>query len=57
MKIIRKHEMIALLNSSIFTDIYLTATAQLNLNVTESLVEVNILYFFEKFMDELYFLS
>ncbi|XP_044509521.1 uncharacterized protein LOC123228248 isoform X4 [Mangifera indica] len=39
MKIIRKHEMIALLNSSIFTDIYLTATAQLNLNVTESLVE------------------
>ncbi|KAJ0089376.1 hypothetical protein Patl1_33066 [Pistacia atlantica] len=39
MKVIRKHEMIALLNSSIITDIDLTATAQLNLNFTDSLVE------------------
>ncbi|KAK0593757.1 hypothetical protein LWI29_035407 [Acer saccharum] len=35
----RKHEMTTLLNSSFITDIDLTATAQLNLNLTESLVE------------------
>ncbi|KAJ4705608.1 putative Vacuolar protein sorting-associated protein [Melia azedarach] len=35
----RKHEMTALLDSSIVTDIDLTGTAQLNLNITESLVE------------------
>lgn len=41
----RKHEMTALLDSSIVTDIDLTGTAQLNLNITESLVEVNIYIF------------
>ncbi|XP_021627253.1 uncharacterized protein LOC110625875 isoform X2 [Manihot esculenta] len=36
---IRRHKMSALLNSSIKTDILLTSTAPLNLNVTESLME------------------
>ncbi|XP_057987743.1 uncharacterized protein LOC110642362 isoform X2 [Hevea brasiliensis] len=36
---IRRHKMSTLLNSSIITDIYLTSTAPLNLNLTESLIE------------------
>lgn len=37
---IRKQEMTAHLNSSILTDIDVTSTMQLNLNCTESLIEV-----------------
>lgn len=37
---IRKQEMTAHLNSSILTDIDVTSTVQLNLNCTESLIEV-----------------
>ncbi|XP_022855282.1 putative vacuolar protein sorting-associated protein 13D [Olea europaea var. sylvestris] len=36
----RKHDESALLNSAMMTDIHLESTAQLNLNITESLVEV-----------------
>jgi hypothetical protein len=40
MAVIRKNEMSALLNSFITTDIQLKSTGQLNLNFTESLIEV-----------------
>ncbi|THG06671.1 hypothetical protein TEA_005294 [Camellia sinensis var. sinensis] len=39
LNITRVHEKSALLNSAFMTDIHLTSTAQLNLNVTESLIE------------------
>ncbi|PSS01845.1 Vacuolar protein sorting-associated protein like [Actinidia chinensis var. chinensis] len=39
LSIIRVHEKSALLNSAIMTDIHITSTAQLNLNVTEALIE------------------
>lgn len=38
----RRDEKNALLNSALMTDIHLTSTSQLNLNLTESLVEVLI---------------
>lgn len=40
MVVIRKNEMSALLNSFIMTDIQLKSIGQLNLNFTESLIEV-----------------
>lgn len=40
MAVIRKNEMSALLNSFITTDIQLKSTGQLNLNFTESVIEV-----------------
>lgn len=40
MAVIRKFEMSALLNSFIMTEIQLKSTGQLNLNFTESLIEV-----------------
>lgn len=40
LKLDRKHKRSALLNTSVVTDIHLESTAQLNLNITEPLIEV-----------------
>lgn len=40
LKLDRKHKQSALLNTSVVMDIHLESTAQLNLNITEPLIEV-----------------